>query len=580
MEIYIGPQSLHPIASPVPCHLRVPLSTDIIPLITGQWVSYRVRRSKVSRKRVMTSSIKITQEVHGTIVRKKKQKDWVVYAIEVNPGEPTIKAYLSRKMKGASSEGRALNAHFDVVCQQFLFLQATIRLQGFSETVQTSVHLTEDRFYISAVDLIQCAPDPIAVENVLKCLATSDKRFDPESLLMEDYVQESSEDDPEKNYCSIAQNILSLEGRNRRLAIARFVRILEGSPTARKGPRHRPPHIRRSHLRLLNRIEGLGRDKSSWELMEPKAVVHFADKTPEEELQKLPFNLPSIQQGSSCTGSESKSVVSDPSLDSQRQLPLDAETRSRVGYLTDKKHPQVQWMTNRVQNLLAERPFSSATTVHILDVGGGRGDLATALAMAIPEAIVTVVDLNFPSLEAGLLYARQLGLSDRMHFVHADFREFISDTAHFYSTKCLYSDKGEDAPHPPPPINCVVALHACGDLSDLALAFSDQLSCPFVLCPCCYTKHYNSLFFEPAWCKVVSSSNVELGESRENENDSAVKVIGRLAELNEDPEVSRRAMTAINSMRLASVRGRYNVALEAYEDKSSKRNLVCIGFPV
>jgi hypothetical protein len=241
-------------------------------------------------------------------------------------------------------------------------------------------------------------------------------------------------------------------------------------------------------------------------------------------------------------------------------------------------------MTQRVSTLLSNR--KSTPVHHILDVGGGRGDLATTLAMALPDCLVTVVDKNQPSLEAGRAYAEQLGLSSRMFFVHADFRDFHRDPMTFYSTAGIRggtanANEPDEEPtpmrQPPPPINLVVALHACGDLSDLALAHAQQLSCPFVVCPCCYTKRYID-DFQPPWCRLVNDTSEKAAANQKDEDMACV--LGRLAELSERPEVSRRAISVINSMRLFIVESSdcsYSVALEEYEDKSTKRNLVLVG---
>lgn len=61
--------------------------------------------------------------------------------------------------------------------------------------------------------------------------------------------------------------------------------------------------------------------------------------------------------------------------------------------------------------------------VQCIDVGGGRGDLAFALASTFPQLHVTVVDVNESSLEAARQGAAQLNLQN-IDFVHCDFSSY------------------------------------------------------------------------------------------------------------------------------------------------------------
>jgi hypothetical protein len=64
-------------------------------------------------------------------------------------------------------------------------------------------------------------------------------------------------------------------------------------------------------------------------------------------------------------------------------------TFSRRDYLIQKKHPQIQWMIQRIRTIRWQHYMndsdhnidvssSSSDCYHILDIGGGRGDLAVA----------------------------------------------------------------------------------------------------------------------------------------------------------------------------------------------------------
>lgn len=523
----------------------------------------------------MTQTTSMLQEIQGTITRKKRQQEWIVYAVQEHSEAQSKNVYLSRTKHSKSYGGRELNASYDAFCKEFLFLQAIVLIKGYSERVKSPKQPDgEARFYVSAIELVQCAPDPNAVHNVLLSLAEKDGRFQPTSLFMNGFQPEVCEDLGNSDYHAIAQRILLLAGRPRRKAVAELIRQLEGLPATRRGPRRRPPHIRKSDLQLLQDVEGCGKSETSpsWRLMGPVFVELDCPGDKHEahrETGQLPLNLPTLPRA-------------DFNNHENLSTPSATGKLNRLDYLTIKKTPQVQWMTKRVRSVLANVQKDNKP-IHIVDVGGGRGDLATALALAIPECLVSVVDLNLPSLEAGQMHAQRMGLSSRMFFINANFSEFIHDPASFYADQCNLQSHGmmhEEASSLPPPVNLVVALHACGDLSDLALAYAQQISCPFVVCPCCYTKRYNSVSFEPAWCRLVSSNvNVGAQSSRSSDDQVAACTLGRLAELNEEADVCRRAMTIINSMRLSHLEDFYKVSLEEYENKSSKRNLVLVGCP-
>jgi hypothetical protein len=184
---------------------------------------------------------------------------------------------------------------------------------------------------------------------------------------------------------------------------------------------------------------------------------------------------------------------------------------TRGEYLHGKKHPQIQWMTGRLLKMIRETKVSS---VHLIDIGGGRGDLSVHLASALEkeESIdryhITVLDLNEKSLTAGRDYAISRQLSSHISFLHLDFREFV-----------LQHLSGDQSTHTPPslvrtidPLTrvLIVGLHICGDLTDLAIEYARFLSssspssvcpspspslsgfpsscCGFLLVPCCYSK--------------------------------------------------------------------------------------------
>ena len=322
----------------------------------------------------------------------------------------------------------------------FCFLDAIVRIQA--QLVEN------DRLCALDIDLVQCAPDPKAVQYVLQ--GVMDGTF-PEWTLP---VTTRAELQEISGITLTNATACSATTKNRKHEIAKMVRMLKGG-VAERDPRQRRPHTKRCDLELLEEVES--KLKS---LLRP---IHIRATNSEHAMVRM---------------SDATSVLTLPTSD---LLPLDnlvdlhrvSRGLTREQYILSKKHPQVRWMTERIQQLRRD-------PLHIVDVGGGRGDLTLCMAQAFPSSVITIVDKNELSLDAGRQQLESAGVTalvDRISFVHADFYDFTQDLS-------------SHVPATAPPIDLVVALHACGDLSDLALSFAKSLEIPFVICPCCYTKRY------------------------------------------------------------------------------------------
>ena len=209
---------------------------------------------------------------------------------------------------------------------------------------------------------------------------------------------------------------------------------------------------------------------------------------------------------------------------------------TRGQYLENKKNHQTHWFVQRIHQFKS-RPRS------FLDVGGGRGDLAVQIALEFTDCSVIAVDCNTSSIEAGKCYAEQCGVSDRIAFVEMNFSRYVQEY-----------DGDTTA------VDCIVALHACGDLSDMALSLARDIGCNFIICPCCYPKRYLDPFV-PYWHRYCTEVEVDS--------------LTRLVELDDRREVSRRAMVVINSMRRDAFGE--GVGLEEFDSMISKRNIVLVG---
>ncbi|CAB9511932.1 unknown protein [Seminavis robusta] len=526
----------------------------------------------------------------GRIVRKKKFQRHVSLAIR-NDGAVSVPVLVDRESS----------------CLPWCCLGAWIEVEGVP---------SKDGKHIMAaqVTLIQCAPDPNAVLLCLKLMTINDD--DQQQLplhVLSCKTQLQSLDQ--------VTEILQASRDVQRREIAQLVRQLNGLD-AKRIACQRKPHTRQRHLKLLERIEGAvplmeivvknddvkNNDEGTNSTVDPHEVV----------VVELPIiNLPQNNDHN----------------DSHHD---DVPSTERLEYLRQKKWPQIQWILQRLSHQMG------GDFRHVLDVGGGRGDLAVAIARAFPTAHVTVVDQNEPSLEAGREYARQLGLSvatssskegeeeatmGQMRFHCANFASFVEEYHHQVHQENQPENQNNNNNRP---IDVVVALHACGDLSDLALQFAHRIQAKFTICPCCYTKRYIGQY-EPLWMQhykhcfqqstgvvpqetpcepnnkdnlpVAGGCNDSLDDEPQQKNkeynpssDEQIAVVQRLAELNESPEVSHRAMHVINSLRLQSLfsqkdcnddttddqrsrksHSQVSVELQEYHSKISMRNIVLVG---
>ena len=443
--------------------------------------------------------------VEGRIVRKRKRRECIVLCIVQDAYELEDSVVLIPPTN--------ILVNYDHPSLSFCFLDAIVRIHA--QLVEN------DRLCALDIDLVQCAPDPKAVQFVLQ--GVLDGTFPEWTLPVTTRAELQEIAGTSLNNTSAT----SVTSKNRKHEIAKMVRMLKGG-VAERDPRQRRPHTKRCDLELLEEVES--KMKSHLQPITNRATnsEHAMERT-SDAISVLALPTSNLQL-----------------MDNLVDLHRVSRGLTREEYILSKKHPQVRWMTERIQQLRRE-------PLHILDVGGGRGDLTLCMAQAFPSCVITIVDKNELSLDAGRHQLETTGIAtlvDRISFVHADFYDFTQDlSSHIPATA--------------PPIDLVVALHACGDLSDLALSFAKSLGIPFVICPCCYTKRYIPQFL-PMW--------------HESWTDHEIQVMGKLAELNERPNESKRARQIINSMRLGDIGdNEWSLHLEEYDSVTSLRNMVLIG---
>ena len=368
-----------------------------------------------------------------------------------------------------------------------LFLRAVVRVHYYYSTTNdddddgdddcdpSSSSNNEHPIVAWSITLIECPPSPIAVQMVLKDPHLWSTLLPPPPPPQ----QEQEQEDWDHPTHALVQTL-----------VARL---------ERRTTQSRRPRLQRVRRRDIERLEAEERNVGLVEL-----------------------------RSSSSTNDSSAAAVVGWNLPVPATMPSAHHQLTRGEYLQTKKHPQIHWC---VQRLL--RTFRKQHRTSILDVGGGRGDLAVALAVADTNVHVTVVDSNPRALQAAQTFAARNGVHDRVHTVGpVDFAEFDPATT---STQ----------------FDLVVALHACGDLSDAAIQFAVDRRIPFLVCPCCFGKL------------------------------SQQQMATRMAEWSQRPAYSRRGMHVVNSQRCRRLldHEQYCVVLEEYDRAWSSRNQVLLGWP-
>jgi len=478
----------------------------------------------------------------GRVERKVRRKRWIELSLKV----PDVEKTQTLMVMKPADDNNADNIEDEVVATDVqhdvcLLLEAMVRA-----TVIPDHYRGDGRTWrVQRLELLECPPIPLAVKKILESQVP--KLWETLKPYEERYDQEMKKDDDDDDGEEGGRGG-SVDGEEEEEDYSNFnhamvkriiLRLQRRQPTL---PRIRPPRIGPAMIRALEEME------QQVELIDVRNVP-----SEDEEKAEGADQGPMKQDQQRCHSITSSLGINLPQTEDDRVLISAHHKLTRLEYLESKKHPQVTWF---LQRLL--RSFSNVR--HILDVGGGRGDLAIALAMGLGQykTRVTVVDMNESSLEAGRKFAEECGVGDRMEWICTDFESYVKDTQQqSQQTTTTEDSKKNDR------IDMVVALHACGYLSDLALEYAVRRKASFMICPCCYSK--------------MRVKNIAT----------------KMAEISEAPEFSRRGMHIINSQRYWNLMsfggggegqgrggGTHRIVLEEYSRAWSSRNMVLIGWPL
>jgi len=407
------------------------------------------------------------------------------------------------------------------------------------------------------LQLLECPGEPRAVQAVLKV----------PSLWYSLRVYQSigtEEDDQDEE--------LDFHAKNQHFLVRQIVaRLQRRPPNWANHRKERPPQVTNQTLQALQALED---DTALVAFLSDTTKATSPTYTKHDNLLCLPTN----DQGDFVWNLPQHE-------DEDFDMPSNHHKLTRREYLRTKKFPQIHWLLRRLQQLRRE----SLAFGHVLDVGGGRGDLAFQVASLFNDSDiecdwdrqgarydgvhVTVIDNNKSSLRAGEAFVQQQqhpGVASRMHWRCQDFGDYIQELHKPNDNKASKQSSSPDncdsssTTKTVPPVDLVIAWHACGDLTDRAIDMALKLGAALVACPCCYAK----MTQQPTHQKVAS----------------------KMAELQQRPDLSRRGMHIINSQRLArfvnhqeeegGINLNYEVSLEEYSLQWSGRNQVLVAIPL
>jgi hypothetical protein len=256
----------------------------------------------------------------------------------------------------------------------------------------------------------------------------------------------------------------------------------------------------------------------------------------------------------------------DPSLN----LP-DPKDLRRLQYIDERKRPQVLWMLRLIRRLVEN---TDKDVIRLVDVGGGRGDLANAVAAYFAQpnqrikAHVFVLDVNQSSLEAGKRRAEAANIGSYMSFVSCDLAspEQVGE----------FLMKHE-------PIDVVFGLHCCGGLAEAAVELALRCSARFSVSTCCFRSNENlSSLSRLAASMVGSDQKAEEHRSDRNLMTALAVTSGGLGQ--------HRAVQSLNAMRLAAAEARFQEvhghqgAIRTWQEffpvEYSEQNSVIVGSPI
>lgn len=137
---------------------------------------------------------------------------------------------------------------------------------------------------------------------------------------------------------------------------------------------------------------------------------------------------------------------------------LGEKTGHRRRQWASRKRPQLIWMLERIDELLP--PLEHRV---VLDIGGGRGDLAVLLGQRRKHWHTVAIDIHPPSVKGGREAIAAAGVADRARVLQIDARDLLAG-----------GDVRARAVEAVGRFDAVVGLHCCGGLSETAVSWAAE----------------------------------------------------------------------------------------------------------
>jgi 2-polyprenyl-3-methyl-5-hydroxy-6-metoxy-1,4-benzoquinol methylase len=237
-----------------------------------------------------------------------------------------------------------------------------------------------------------------------------------------------------------------------------------------------------------------------------------------------------------------------------------------------KKRPQLEFMAQQVKEVIESHADFRSRPLNILDVGGGRGYLSNYLSGVLGSDVATihVIDIDSRAIKNGLVDAKRKGLMN-VHYGVGD----ASSTSEV--AKLVMNETN-------PQYDIIVALHACGALSDVALGHAVSNEASFVITPCCFLSNPFLRVALPSQSereeKILMRSYEWLGLE-----ENSMVALSKAAEVQGDIKVAGEAIHTLCALRAMAVKrywsgtnsDRLDIRIKTFPIEFSTRNYCIVG---
>jgi 2-polyprenyl-3-methyl-5-hydroxy-6-metoxy-1,4-benzoquinol methylase len=201
------------------------------------------------------------------------------------------------------------------------------------------------------------------------------------------------------------------------------------------------------------------------------------------------------------------------------------------------KRPQLEWMIAQIEDVIKSHPDYGKRRLQVVDVGGGKGYLANLVAEQLSDVVdVRVVDISARAINNGMMRARRRNLENIEYNVgDATAVDMVG-------------------------VDIVVALHACGALSDVAMGHAVANGAAFVVCPCCFRSNPHLRVRLPVQKQLVTVSEWLKTDHQD------VEALQQLAEVQGDIHMAGQAIHTICALRAAASKHHYDSSTTSPND--------------